>query len=244
MGKNETPTYELSGHAREKRKDTSDRNAGAGTVVWLIIAIILLVFGAVVAHGNHLTDGSVQAQIFHSINNLPGGIAAFMKYVVTDGLTIGALILALIVCLLRKKWRLAWRFLLTASGAYVVSWIVKHLVGEPRPNVLLHGQNLHARAMETGMGFPSSHTAIAAAVALTVWVLAPKGWRLLLALWILLVAFSRLYLGVHSPVDVLGGFATGLLAVCVVRLLPEKIARPLQLLDDDEYVRKTKHAKT
>jgi membrane-associated phospholipid phosphatase len=40
--------------------------------------------------------------------------------------------------------------------------------------------------------------------------------------WIVLVAWSRIYLGVHAPLDVVGGFVLGLLVV----LLAEKIPWP------------------
>ena len=57
----------------------------------------------------------------------------------------------------------------------------------------------------------------------------PAKWRWLSIVWMIVIAWSRLYLGVHTPADIVGGFACGLLAVCVVRLLPTVIAKPLRL---------------
>jgi membrane-associated phospholipid phosphatase len=67
---------------------------------------------------------------------------------------------------------------------------------------------------EDSYGFPSGHVAAATAFLLGLRILA--GWRpagLLLALWVPLMALSRIYLGRHFPVDVVGGAAIGVVAV-------------------------------
>jgi len=59
-------------------------------------------------------------------------------------------------------------------------------------------------------GFPSSHAANAAVMATILWILAPKKWAFAAVFIALMVGFSRIYLGVHYPGDVLAGFAVGL----------------------------------
>lgn len=204
--------------------------ATSKTGLWISFAIGLVLFipSALVAHTHQLTGW--QARIFYDFDNLnlPNGFTTLARWG-SEALGAGYPIAAcVIVPALFKKFRLAWRFLFTAGGATAVFYVIKKIINEPRPIAMLHG-HLHQRVVETGPGFPSGHETAATALALTLWFVLPPKWRWLSVVWILVVAFSRLYLGVHTPVDVIGGFVVGLMAVCFVRLLPEAIARPLRL---------------
>ncbi len=71
----------------------------------------------------------------------------------------------------------------------------------------------------TGYSFPSGHTQAAAAVYFTIAIYAKKTWiRIASASMALLVAFSRLYLGVHTPADVGGALLLALLSCLAVYL--------------------------
>lgn len=118
---------------------------------------------------------------------------------------------------------------LAVLGGYYLNQQAKALFDTARP-YLLHPELLRggSAAAETGPGpaFPSGHAQSAA----TFWglaaVLARRRWFAVLAVAIvLLVGTSRIYLGVHWPVDVLGGLAIGL-GIVGVALLAAR-ARPL-----------------
>jgi membrane-associated phospholipid phosphatase len=218
----------MAAEAKLKPKDT-DKRSKAGLWVAFIVGLILLCVSAAIAHSHTLSG--FQARIFYDVNNLHDGMTTPALWV-TEGLGAGYAIAAcVLIPLIFKKYRLAWRFFFTVGGAFTAAYVVKKIVDEPRPLAMLHG-HLHQRAIETGPGFPSGHQAAATALALTLWFILPPKWRWLSALWILVVAWSRLYLGVHTGADVVGGFAIGLMAVCVVRLLPAPIARSLRLNED------------
>jgi undecaprenyl-diphosphatase len=220
------------------RKDNSEKqkqNFRTGSLINLMIGLLLVLITAYIAHKHQLTG--FQARIFHDINNenLSSTFTTAAKWI-TEGLGAGYPIAAcILIALLFKKFKLAWRFIFVTAGAGVVAdFILKPLIKEQRPMTLLHGINLHARVIEGDLGYPSGHVTEATAMALLVWFLLPAKWRWLSVLWILLVAWSRLYLGVHTPVDLIGGFGVGLAAVSFLRLLPEYISKPLRLNINDE----------
>jgi membrane-associated phospholipid phosphatase len=100
--------------------------------------------------------------------------------------------------------------------------ILKDFFALPRP---IGEEGIVSRRVETATGysFPSGHTQSATAFWSPI-MLAAKGMigRVVPILIILCVGWSRLYLGVHYPRDVLGGIAFGLLATLVIRFLLKK----------------------
>ncbi len=199
-------------------------------VIGLIVAIALFVVSLAIAHAHRITGW--QASVFYWFNNWPDGLTKPALWL-SEGLGAGyPIALCVIVPALFKRFKLAWRFLVTVGGAGVIMEIGKMIAKEPRPVVMLNGA-LHERAIETGLtSFPSGHVAVATAMAMTTWLILPRAWRWLCIVWIAVVAVSRLYLGVHAPVDVIGGFAMGMIAACVVQLLPHAFAKKVHLDND------------
>jgi undecaprenyl-diphosphatase len=114
-------------------------------------------------------------------------------------------------------------FLTPVVTAVALVYVIKTLVGRARPE-------LWDTAWYWGSSFPSGHTLVVAAVAtaavLCVTRIWPAGFGLTLAgaiVWIALVAFSRLVLGVHWPTDVLA-------AVCIGAFLPLVTSIVVELL--------------
>lgn len=205
-------------------------------VLGLVIGIVVFLPCLYIARKHQLTG--LQERLFYDFNNLPNWYTKAALWI-TEALGAGyPIAVCVAVPLLFKRYRLAWRFFVAAGATGVVMEIGKLIAKEPRPAALLHG-HLHIRAVETGLNsFPSGHAAIATALALTLWLILPRAWRWVPILWILIVDFSRLYLGVHTAVDVIGGTAIGLAVVCAIQLLPRAIAKPLHLDNKEPLLKK------
>ncbi|MCG2676237.1 phosphatase PAP2 family protein [bacterium] len=85
-------------------------------------------------------------------------------------------------------------------------------------------------------GFPSGHTQNAATFWSWVWLKIRGSWCFALSLtMIFLVGFSRIYLGVHYPGDVIGGIVIGVLfsisALKLGQVVGKRLKNPYQLLN-------------
>ena len=95
--------------------------------------------------------------------------------------------------------------------------IAKPLVGRARPYDVNTAVHLLVKRL-TDFSFPSGHTAASFAVVFALYFIGCKLWKFSLVLAVL-IAFSRLYLYVHYPSDVLAGVFLGAAAArCAVCL--------------------------
>lgn len=109
--------------------------------------------------------------------------------------------------------------------------IIKHLVARPRPFVINGAIELIVKA-PSGFSFPSSHTATCFAMATAIYLF-HKRLGIIAYIYAALVAFSRMYLYVHYPSDIIGGIALGIGcgigAVALVKLIYRKIDKHKEL---------------
>ena len=119
----------------------------------------------------------------------------------------GILWIALCVVLLffpRTRKAGFWALIAMLFGLACTNVLLKHLVGRTRPWLVLEGLDPNS--------FPSGHTCAAFACCVTWARCTGKRWlRCLCIAAALLMGFSRLYVGVHFPSDVLAGCAVGCL---------------------------------
>jgi undecaprenyl-diphosphatase len=103
--------------------------------------------------------------------------------------------------------------------ASVSAFLLREAIGRERPP--LRFAEPHPLVHVPGNpSFPSGHAATSFACAATLAWLTPLSLIALYALAVL-IAFSRVYVGVHYPLDVVGGAALGLGVATALRLLVE-----------------------
>ena len=139
----------------------------------------------------------------------PGGLALFrLVTALGDKETIIALALILSLLLWRRgRWQVAALWLVPIGASATTTWL-KAAFARPRPEFAL--QHL------ADFSFPSGHaTGAMAFYGFLAWLAVQSGWlrpgagRVLGALAVGLIGFSRIYLGVHYLSDVLNGYLVG-----------------------------------
>lgn len=98
---------------------------------------------------------------------------------------------------------------------YIFAKIAGHFFFDPRPFVTMHIKPLIPHAADNG--FPSDHTLISAAFASVLFVFSKK-WGVGAFILALLVGISRIYVHVHSPIDILGSIVISIVATALIIL--------------------------
>lgn len=123
--------------------------------------------------------------------------------------------------LLRQNYQLASLILLAVLGSFLLTYTLKAGFNRPRPELVPQITFVSAAS------FPSGHSSIAATTYLTLGALIARSQEQRRAklyimafaiLLVLLIGFSRIYLGVHWPSDVLAGWVLGAVWAIVVLL--------------------------
>ena len=145
----------------------------------------------------------------------PGWVEEAMRDITALGgftfLTL-ATIVAVLLFSFHGKRRQAWILAGTVLAAQLSSEVLKAFYDRPRPSLVPHHSYVYTQS------FPSGHSALAAAVFLTLATLIASvetraSTKILIYVLAVVttigVGFSRVYLGVHWPSDVLAGWSLG-----------------------------------
>lgn len=183
-------------------------------IIGLMMAVLLFAAAAAQDLGN--LQG-FELLVFRAVNNLPDWLWIPMLSLTQFG-SAGMLLITALVPFIARRRRLAVILLANGIIGYLCVLLLKGLIARPRPFGIIDG--VHERELlVSGFGFPSGHTTMAAVLSLTLAFYLKGKWRILPFVWIPLVGISRMYLGVHSPLDIVGGLALGSVVVLLSYLL-------------------------
>jgi undecaprenyl-diphosphatase len=196
----------------------------AGSLIFgLTIAFFLFAFGFIAQEVAEGQTSAFDRRILLALRD-PANPAAlvgppWLQEAARDVTSLGSnVVLAIITAgvagylFLARKRPAAWLLLIAVLGGAVLNDLLKLAFSRPRPDFVTHA----ARVFTTS--FPSSHASLSAITYLTIGALLARSQpSLTISLYIMslaafltvLVGLSRIYLGVHYPTDVLGGWCIG-----------------------------------
>lgn len=138
------------------------------------------------------------------------------------------LVIVFIILFFVRGWRLALGAVLVTGLGWLTTLVVKTVVAQPRPTTAGLTHLLHVNPAT--LSYPSGHVVFAAAL-VTALVMVCRGTlsRTIVivvgALFVALVMWSRLYVGVHYGTDVVGGVLNGVAGVLLFAGLWNLVAR-------------------
>ncbi len=190
-----------------------------------VVVLIILFAGLATAVSLNLTLGFDRAILLSLRNSAnlarpgPEWLAETMRDITSLGSVVAVLIFAVTISgywLLNGDPRAAALLLGSAIGALVLNEILKLAIDRPRPDAVLQAARVFSSGFPSGHATLSSTTYFLTALLLEhrarewtrVWLMAAA------TLVVLAIGFSRIYLGLHYPADILGGWCVGAAWVC------------------------------
>jgi len=181
----------------------------------------VLLVTALAARRGRVSDG--EAEAFRAVNGLPGSLYPVAWTVMQMG-ALGAAPAAAGAAWLAGDRKLAGQLLASGASTWAAAKLVKRIVRRPRPAALLSGTHRRGPAA-AGLGYLSGHAGVAASLGAGVLPhLGPTG-RTVTLVAIPAVGLTRIYVGAHFPLDIIGGAALGVAVDAAVQLAGGRAGR-------------------
>lgn len=186
-----------------------DPNGGVPSFLLLVLALLIFLL--------LLMQWSVAGYVGHyeEVKNLEDALPqSFWQSITTFG--DGRALFALLLPLSLRYRKLIWPIVLAGLAGWLISRGLKVLLHMPRPAALLAAATASIPDdNQIHNSFPSGHTTVVFAFVGVLITSLPRIWALPLIAFATLVGISRIAIGLHWPIDVLGGALIGCLAAYI-----------------------------
>jgi membrane-associated phospholipid phosphatase len=184
-----------------------------------MIAVAAVGFAVLTSLFRTTALSDAERDVFEAVNHLSNVFSVPVEGVMMLGTFIavpGAAIIAMLV----RRFRLATVLLAAGCVAYALARVAKPIVDAGRPLAVLPNTDVIVRgAIAQGLGYPSGHSAVSAALAVVALPYLPGRYGWLILLVPAIVGFGRIYVGAHLPLDVIGGWAIGVTSAFAVHFI-------------------------
>ena len=181
----------------------------------VVVGLVVFAFCAAVASSGRV--GPLERRVFGWFNGLPDVLTAPMLAVQFVGVLAAGFVVAA-VALAFRRYRLAVAAVVVTILKLLAERGVWQLVSRSRPGTEITAAIVRGNTATRGAAFVSGHVILVTALASIVTPYLHRRWRVVPWIVVALVAFSRLYLGAHAPLDVLGALGVGAAVGGVVNL--------------------------
>ena len=203
--------------ATSRRRRRWAEQASLASVALGAVGAFLAVSRATTWKRGNVVDRAIVRKLGRTRGSLGNVVARIVTFFGAVPGAAGMAIAAIAVS--RRQPRLAWQVVAGTLGGAAAELVIKPFFRRKRPTLLEHLEDVQSTA------FPSGHAMASASLYLTLAFVASRSHRLRARRAALLagastvavtIGASRVYLGVHWPTDVLGGFALGTAWACLM----------------------------
>src|SRR5664279_4537689 len=166
-----------------------------GDVLRVVIGLILLLGCCLIASSESVS--AFELGVFRLVNGLPSWLYGLLWSVMQLG-SLAAVFVVAGIALIARRWRMAVELLTGGLLAYYCASGLKDLIGRGRPAEMMSDVVFHGDPAQ-GLGFPSGHAAVSAALAAVAVPFLARRWRRWVWVLPVTVGFARILVGAHLP---------------------------------------------
>lgn len=191
-------------------------SAATSIVLVLIGAALVVGSGALAIRGVSPREETV----FRAVNGLSDAWLVPIFVPMQFGTYITTPVLAVVAWLTGRRAEAVTLFA-AGTASWLLAKVVKEVAERGRPQHALEAQVALRGPKEGGSGFPSGHAATSTALAVVLGVALGGWWVPVLVALTVLTWVGRIYVGVHLPLDIVGGAGLGVAVAGLTTLIAD-----------------------